>query len=308
MNHPAPTFAAMVAVLAALSMADAPVRAAEHQILGKVFAVRERRFSEDSVRRPVRVVGREASTDVGGIVGNPVADGATLRLIVKGGDTGEDTIDLPAASWRATRYGFRYVGLANSPIRKVVLKRTPRGTARLSVVTNPFEMIHLRPPNPGTEGGLILTLNGGDTYCVSLGGAAGGTILFDTERSWRIRNATAEPGCITPPPPACCIQFGYCSWETSTIACRDMNVTPGPSGSVCNSATGGCGPPPATAGLCCQGLFKCWAGPFFGIPGLCSAPGNTLVPNGICDPSGSCSPSGAFLDDCPAGALLDDCS
>jgi len=44
---------------------------------------------------------------------------------------------------------------------------------------------------------IILTLNGGGTYCAAFGGAAGGTEDKDTAQLWKVRNAVAD-ACPSP--------------------------------------------------------------------------------------------------------------
>jgi hypothetical protein len=53
------------------------------------------------------------------------------------------------------------------------------------------------PPNTGTDGGIILSINGGGTYCAAFGADAGGTEVKDTSTLWKIINASAE-GCPVP--------------------------------------------------------------------------------------------------------------
>ena len=48
------------------------------------------------------------------------------------------------------------------------------------------------PPNPGNDGGFILSLNGGDSYCVGFGGAAGGVEIRDDAQQWAVKNPVAE--------------------------------------------------------------------------------------------------------------------
>jgi hypothetical protein len=55
------------------------------------------------------------------------------------------------------------------------------------------------PPDAGDDGGFILTIPGGGTYCATFGGAAGGTEVKDTGQLWKVTNATAQ-GCPTPTP------------------------------------------------------------------------------------------------------------
>jgi hypothetical protein len=52
--------------------------------------------------------------------------------------------------------------------------------------------VNVVPPNPGDDGGFILTLTGGNTYCVGFGGAAGGVETKDTSAQWSVRRPTAE--------------------------------------------------------------------------------------------------------------------
>jgi hypothetical protein len=60
------------------------------------------------------------------------------------------------------------------------------------------QALNVVPPNSGDTGGAIFTINGGDTYCIAFGGSAGGRESRDTAQSWRISNATGQPGCPAP--------------------------------------------------------------------------------------------------------------
>jgi len=46
--------------------------------------------------------------------------------------------------------------------------------------------VSIVPPNPGTDGVMVLSINGGDSYCVPFGGAAGGKIIENDEETFRI--------------------------------------------------------------------------------------------------------------------------
>lgn len=69
------------------------------------------------------------------------------------------------------------------PVKKVILKRTSGGTVLLkalvkgSIGTQSLDVV---PPNPGDDGGIILTINGGGTYCAAFAAGAGGTERADT--------------------------------------------------------------------------------------------------------------------------------
>ena len=53
------------------------------------------------------------------------------------------------------------------------------------------------PPNPGDDGGLILSIDGGGTYCVAFGGAARGSESSDSGQLWKTSNPVAQ-GCLSP--------------------------------------------------------------------------------------------------------------
>jgi hypothetical protein len=155
-------------------------------------------------QRKVIAVGKESATDIGpAIVGNPVANGATLRVIAKGSTDSNQTYLLDAVGWSATGTGFTYAGPTGGdgdPVMHVGISRTPGGMAHLkaslkgSVGTQSLDVV---PPNLGDEGGIILTINGGGTYCVAFGGAAGGSETNDDAQLWKISFAVTQ-GCPSP--------------------------------------------------------------------------------------------------------------
>jgi hypothetical protein len=154
--------------------------------------------------RTVVISGRETATDVGpAITGDPVALGGILRLIAKGTMPSDHTFVLDAAGWRAIGTGFKYSGPTGGdgdPVRKVLISRSPGGTARIKAILKGnlgTQSLLAVPPDNGDEGGIILTLNGGGTYCAAFGGTAGGTEDKDTAQLWKVRNAVAD-GCPSP--------------------------------------------------------------------------------------------------------------
>ena len=75
------------------------------------------------------------------------------------------------------------------------LSRSPGGTARIKAILKGSvgtQSLLAVPPDNGDEGGIILTLHGGGTYCAAFGGAAGGTEDKDTAQLWKVRNAVAD--------------------------------------------------------------------------------------------------------------------
>ena len=134
-------------------------------------------------------------------MGDPTVGGATLRVYANGASSTSQTIPLPAERWNAgfpDGYGFHATGQAG-PVRFVRIRKNYRGRFFLKILLrSSFGPLLVFPPNPGTDGGLVLTINGGDRYCTSLGGAAGGNETVDDADTWRIVRATAEPPCPSP--------------------------------------------------------------------------------------------------------------
>ena len=264
-------------------------------ILGKRLLVKNPTGSESN--RSVIASARETGTDIVSLASQfPQSEGAKLRIITTGDNPSDQEFDLPASGWTVLSTGFKYSGpVLGEPVKKVLLKRTPGGTALLKVIlkgnigTGSLDVV---PPNSGGDATIQLRINEGTRYCTSFGGAAGGTTTSDTGQLWKVTNATAQPGCPNTPV-GCCEFAGFCLW-TDQIDCEDTYFgTMGAPGSVCSN--GGCVAPPAVAGDCCE--FPVGTGCYVNNPSFCYG---TLVPNAICTIAGSCSPSPAFLDDSAA--------
>jgi hypothetical protein len=172
-----------------------------HLILGKKLLIQDPTGSEAA--RKVLALGKESSTDIGPTIqGDPATSGATLRVIANGGTNSDQTYILDAGGWSALgTVGFKYAGPTGAdadPVKLVLLKRTPGGTALLKVLIKGnvgTQSLDVVPPNLGADGGLILDINGGGRYCVAFGGAAGGTSTVNSAQAWTVVNPTAQPGC-----------------------------------------------------------------------------------------------------------------
>jgi hypothetical protein len=169
-------------------------------ILGRRLIVKDPTGNEP--QRTLIALGKETATDVGPtILGDPTIAGATLRVVATGAVDSDQTYVLDAAGWSAIgTTGFKYLGPTGGdgdPVRRVLLKRTPGGTALVKVILKGSlgsQDLDVVPPNPGDEGGLVLAIPGGGTYCAAFGGAAGGTEVSDGGGLWKIINAGAQ-GC-----------------------------------------------------------------------------------------------------------------
>jgi hypothetical protein len=172
-------------------------------ILGRKLLVRDPSGSENG--RGVVAIGRETATDIGAaILGNPAVSGATLRVVTNGMVASDQTYVLDAAGWSPLgSTGFSYrgpTGVDADPVKRVLLKRTPGGTALLKAILKGnlgTQSLDVVPPNLGSDGGLVLGITGGGTYCVAFGAAAGGVERRNDGELWKVVNAAAE-GCPAP--------------------------------------------------------------------------------------------------------------
>jgi hypothetical protein len=281
-----PFVSAALAVTLLQPMGSAAV---DHAILGKRLLVKNPTGEESG--RTVVILGKEKATDVPAIAGHQLA--AVLVVVVKGGSASARSFVLDGLGWKTTATGLRYRGptMSGDPVKSVRIARTAGGVALLKIVLDGrlgSQDLDVVPPNPGDEAGVVLSLAPFPliNYCVSFGGAAGGTSGPDSAALWKVQNATAEPGCIVATAPWCCDFGNSCQWEESPGSC---SAIPGAPGTVCDAATGNCLPPPATPGDCCESDLAgyCTAGP---SPDDCASSGPSwfFVPDSVCLPSGDC--------------------
>lgn len=206
---------ALVATTGVLSPTVTPVHAASQTILGRRLQV-----SNPSTpnRRRVSIVGQER-TNVNTVVGNPTTAGATLQVTANGGTSTSQTFVLPSSGWRVLgTIGYRYTNsVPGGAVRQATIKRTPSGNFQVrTIISGRGGTVNIVPPNPGNNGGMVLTLNGGDSYCVSFGGVAGGVEQKDTAQRWQMRKATAE---ACPAPPTTTTSSSSSTTTTTLAAC-----------------------------------------------------------------------------------------
>jgi len=202
----------ILARLAAAVLLAAAAEAADRPVRGLQFSVADP-SPPDPARRTLRGHALDRST-AAALVGDPLAQGVTLRIVAAGAASQEQTLLVPPGAaqgngpgWRLRRsrrrpgdIAFVYADEAGThgPVRVLRLGRDRRGLRidlRLSGAG-----IMLRPPNPGTRGGFVLAIPGGDTYCVGFGGAAGGRVAANGRRRFRMARAerAACPGLEAP--------------------------------------------------------------------------------------------------------------
>ena len=175
---------------------------ADETILGRALVVKDPSLGADETRRRVIVTARDVGS-VAPIVGSPHAAGAVLEIIANGGNSTAQTFVLLSGNdsrgtpfWRDLgANGFRYSDSAGEqgPVKKVVFRRSSRGTTTLKVVvTGQNGALAIVPPSPGTDGYATLRFPGGDRYCVEFGPSS--TRKNAGAKLWRMTKPAAE-GC-----------------------------------------------------------------------------------------------------------------
>ncbi|MEO7434789.1 MAG: hypothetical protein ABI080_04820, partial [Candidatus Binatia bacterium] len=227
----------LVAVVLLVSL---PANGQAVPILGRQLSIQGSAFSSKPTRKTL-VIARETATDVG-TLSDPTMDGARFQLTTTGGTPRAEDFILDAAGWTAVKNGYRYRSSGNPPEVQVQLTKTLGGVAFLRVKLRK-NATGLLPPAPGDTALLVLDVAGGERYCVSFGGAAGGTEIKDSATQWKVKNATAEPAC--PPAssalPECVSEFAPCGTCGDGICVAHLSGAPP---YVCASQSG------YSAGIC----------------------------------------------------------
>jgi hypothetical protein len=247
--------AAITRATAVLLTLAATTLAADHQILGRRLVVRDSNGVED--RRAVIVQGKQSASSFN-LVGNPTIAGASMQIVANGGNGSTQVVTLDAAGWTTTSDGFKYEGpTTGDPVRVVVIRRRSNGTSTVKAVlkgnVGAADLV-VTPPNPGDDGGLVLGFTGGDRYCVSFGGAAGGSEPKDDAQKWVVVGPTATSSCPVSP----------CITTTTTSTTLPL----------CESAGA-----PTCGGTCPVGYSCEYPG---SGPGCFCVSGGSIGPGGIC--------------------------
>ena len=166
------------------------------EVKGKRIIVKDSRPNVDESGRRITLLAKRSGAPA--LTGNPVADGAILNVALAGVLPTEQTFNLPAGNWQALgSVGFRYTDTtgANGPVKTVLLKRSPAGRITFKVIALGSKgLIEVMPPNTGT-GATAILVTGTSRYCTTLGGAAGGSILNNSETQFKVTNPTATVVC-----------------------------------------------------------------------------------------------------------------
>ena len=176
--------------------------AADQTIRGNQLLVKDPSTAD---KRKVVTKAKE-TTSPNTIVGNPATSGATLQIRANGGTPSSQTYSLPTGIsgitgkpfWTgdATK-GFKYKDPKgeNGPVKIAQIKKTGSGTFQIkAVITAKVSPVTVVPPNDGTDGCVLFTITGGDSYSVLF---ADGVVTNKGPKQFKIVKPTLEGTCVT---------------------------------------------------------------------------------------------------------------
>ncbi len=173
-------------------------------VKGVALAVRDPLPGADPTRREIMATAREAQSPET-IIGNPTVagGGAVLRVVANGGTPSDQVFALPQGIsstgqpfWIALgTSGFRYKDTKadQGPVKTLTIKRSSSAVfAIFAKVSGDSGTVNVIPPNPGTDGFLTVTIDGGDRYCVQYG--ADGRVKNNLDKGFKVSKVGQE-GC-----------------------------------------------------------------------------------------------------------------
>ena len=177
-------------------------RAADQTVLGNVLIVKDPSTPD---KRKITVRAKETATD-DSLVGDPAADGATVTVTANGGTPSSETYDLPAATspttgkafWTGDAVkGFKYSDAKGEagPVRSALIKVVGGVFQIKVVVSGKLGPVAVVPPNPGSDGCALVTINGGDSYSVQF---ADGKLTNNAAVLFKVAKPTSEGSCLPP--------------------------------------------------------------------------------------------------------------
>jgi hypothetical protein len=166
-------------------------------IRGKTLVIQNPN-SDDAAKRKITVVASESGSAATLDLETLLANGATFTISARGEVSRSQSFWLPPPWARVGTTGARYLDRtgANGPVKSVDVVKTASGVMKLKATIlgklgpGPQPHVVVVPPDPGNEGQVRLQVEGGATYCVGFGGAAGGTVVNQGAALFRVANPT----------------------------------------------------------------------------------------------------------------------
>jgi hypothetical protein len=185
--------------VAALTVASVAA-AADQTILGNQLTLKDPGVA---TKRAVSGSAKEKAS-ANTIVGDPRIAGGVLEILANGGTSTAQRFVLPQGTsssgkpfWSAagsTGFSYKDSKGENGPVTAVKITRSPSGSFAIKVaLKGKYGMVAVVPPNPGTDGCLALTIDGGDRYSVAYGSES--TIKNQGTKLFSAKHPAAEAVC-----------------------------------------------------------------------------------------------------------------
>src|SRR5262245_14415269 len=210
------------ALLAGVTATSA--HAADQTILGNTLQLRNP--STPDRRTIVGKANEKASVNT--IVGDPTVSGATITVRANGGTPSEQTFTLPQRTspsfgknfWTGDSVkGFKYKDAKyenGSAIKTVRITKSGSGTSQITVMgSSKINPITVLPPDLGTDGCILLTITGGDSYSVAFP-PLDGTITNKGPLQYTHKRVSIEGSCL-PACPAANFNYGITAFVNATL-------------------------------------------------------------------------------------------
>lgn len=194
----------ILAIAVAIGFDMSVAHAADQTILGDTLQVKNPSTADK--RKLVGKAKEKASDNT--LVGDPTVAGATLTVRANGGTPSSQTFALPAGTSASTGKpfwsgdavkGFKYKDAKseNGPIKGVVIRRSGKGVFQITASGgSKVAAITVLPPDPGTDGCLLLEIAGGDTYSVQFA-PNDGVVSNKGPREYKHKKPSGEGTCVT---------------------------------------------------------------------------------------------------------------
>jgi len=202
-------------------------RAADQTVLGSALNIKNPGTPD---KRRITITAKETATD-DTIVGNPTVDGATVTITAEGAAASNEAFALPAGTsplrgkpfWTGDAVkGFKYADPKgeNGPVKSALIK-LKNGTFQIKVaVSGKLAPVAVVPPDPGTDGCVLLAIGEGDTYSVRF---ASGKVTNKGTALFKVAKPTAQGLCL----PSTTTTTST-STTTSTLPLLPFRTPPGP--------------------------------------------------------------------------------
>jgi hypothetical protein len=174
--------------------------AADQTVLGSSLVIKN---PSTPIKRKITVKAKETGTD-GTLVGDPVTSGATVTVSANGTVPSTDTFSMPTGTnpenqkpfWTGDAVkGFKYSDSkgANGPVKSAQIK-LKNGVFQIKVAVDAkLGAVDVVPPNLGSDGCVLFTIGGGDSYSIQF---ASGKVTNKGPELFKVSKPTSQGSCV----------------------------------------------------------------------------------------------------------------